>query len=182
MFRLTAHILTPCRWQTRKAGRVEAVNIFVVVVNIFAAAILCISETVRPMFAGYSPWRDWVSPAGGDTGCCRHGTGPSFGGGECWAAAVLGRRSQWPLGTLEQWTWSLAPALSLCKPVPRIITGDWGVLLNFKPAIVAVLEQEMKEDFSGRGKDAHIIIMICLRNSFLLDVISQVSSMMMSWM
>ena len=65
MFRLTAHILTPCRWQTRKAGRVEAVNIFVVVVNIFAAAILCLSETVRPMFAGYSPWRDWVSPAGG---------------------------------------------------------------------------------------------------------------------
>ena len=65
MFRLTDHILTPGRWQTRKPGRVEAVNIFVVVVNIFAAAILCISETVRPMFAGYSPWRDWVSPAGG---------------------------------------------------------------------------------------------------------------------
>ena len=33
----------------------------------------------------------------------------------------------------------------------------------------------MKEDFSGRGKDAHIIMMICLRNSLLLDVISQVS-------
>lgn len=40
---------------------------------------------------------------------------------------------------------------------------------------MAVLEQEMKEDFSGRGKDAHIIMMICLRNSLLLDVISQVS-------
>ena len=40
---------------------------------------------------------------------------------------------------------------------------------------MAVLAQEMKEDFSGRGKDAHIIMMICLRNSLLLDVISQVS-------
>ena len=40
------------------------------------------------------------------------------------------------------------------------------------------MEQEIKEDFSGRGKDAHITMMIYLRNSLLLDVISQVSNMM----
>ena len=100
------------------------------------------------------------------------------------AVLVLGRRSGDLNGRSGHWSsgpgaWpQLCPALSLGKPVPRILIGDRGVMLNFKPAIVAVLEQEMKEDFSGRGKDAHIIMMICLRNSLILDVNSQVSNIM----